>query len=369
MNILFINSISRNKFGGGEKWMINAAKGLTERGHNVVLASKKNSRLLKYATERGVQTKVLSIRSDFSPLATLRIAWWMKRNQTDVLICNLNKDVRVAGLAARIIGRPIVLARHGMLLCSRKWKHKFTLTRLTDGIITNSQTIKHAYANYRWFDDNFVKVIYNGLSIPQNVIPFDFAAHYPGKKIIYSAGRLSKQKGFGYLIEAAGYLRNKRDDLIFVVSGEGKLEIELKRQVKDFGVEDSFVFLGFTPDIYPYLKGCDLFVLASLFEGMPNVVMEAMAMGKPVIATDVNGARELMGADSKSPVCNTGLIIPSKDPQAIAAAIEKIIDTPHALESYGRAGRERVETHFTVPIMINNLEAHLEQKLAEIKGR
>jgi glycosyltransferase involved in cell wall biosynthesis len=179
---------------------------------------------------------------------------------------------------------------------------------------------------------------------------------------------LSKQKGFGYLIEAAGYLRNKRNDLLFVVSGEGKLEIELKSKVKDFGVEDSFVFLGFTPDIYPYLKGCDLFVLASLFEGMPNVVMEAMAMEKPVIATDVNGARELMGADSKSPSCKTGLIIPSKDPQAIAAAIEKIIDTPHALEACGRAGRERVETHFTVPIMIDNLEEHLQQKLAEKNG-
>jgi glycosyltransferase involved in cell wall biosynthesis len=369
MNILFINSISRNKFGGGEKWMVNAAKGLTERGHSVVLASKRNSRLLKYAAERGVQTRAMEIRSDFSPIATLKIAWWMNRNRTDVLICNLNKDVRVAGLAARLTGRPVVLARHGMLLCSRKWKHKFTLTRLTDGIITNSETIKAAYAKYGWFEENFVKVIYNGLTIPENVIPFDFASHYPGKKIIYSAGRLSKQKGFGYLIEAASYLRNKRNDLLFVVSGEGKLEIELKSKVKDFGVEDSFVFLGFTPDIYPYLKGCDLFVLASLFEGMPNVVMEAMAMKKPVIATDVNGARELMGADSKSPSCKTGLIIPSKDPQAIAAAIEKIIDTPHAPEAYGRAGRERVETHFTVPIMIDNLEEHLQQKLIEKEGR
>jgi glycosyltransferase involved in cell wall biosynthesis len=369
MNILFINSISRNKFGGGEKWMVNAAKGLADRGHSVVLASKRNSRLLKYASERGVRTKIMNIGGDFSPLTTLKIAWWMKQNQTDVLICNLNKDVRVAGLAARIIGRPVVLARHGMLLCSRKWKHKMTLTRLTDGIITNSKTIKAAYANYGWFNKNFVKVIYNGLKIPEDVIPFDFASHYPGRKIIYSAGRLSKQKGFGYLIEAASYLRNKRNDLLFVVSGEGKLEIEMKSKVKDFGVEDSFVFLGFTPDIYPYLKGCDLFVLTSLFEGMPNVVMEAMAMQKPVIATDVNGVRELMGADAISPVCDTGMIIPSKDPQAIAAAIEEIIDTPHALEAYGRSGRQRVETHFTVPIMIDNLEEHLQQKLSEIKGR
>ncbi|UWX57860.1 glycosyltransferase [Chlorobaculum sp. MV4-Y] len=365
MNILFINSIGRNKFGGGEKWMVNAAKGLTDRGHNVVLASKRNSRLLEYAAGRGVRTEAMEIRGDFSPLATLKIAAWMKKHQTDILICNLNKDVRVAGLAARLVGRPVVLARHGMLLCSKKWKHKLSLTRLTDGIITNSRTIKEAYAGYGWFDENFVKVIYNGLTIPGNVTAFDFAARYPGKKIIYSAGRLSKQKGFEYLIAAAAMLQRKRNDLIFAISGEGKLEAELKSKVKALGIEDTFVFLGFTPDIYPCLKGCDLFVLASLFEGMPNVVMEAMAMQKPVVATDVNGARELMGASTESLRCDTGLIIPPKDPAAIAEAIEKIIDNPAAMAAFGKAGRERVETHFTVPIMVDNLEKHLKAKLAE----
>lgn len=369
MNILFINSIGRNKFGGGEKWMVNAAKGLTDRGHNVVLASKRNSRLLEYASGRGVRTEVMEIRGDFSPLATLKIAAWMKRHQTDILICNLNKDVRVAGLAARLVGHPVVLARHGMLLCSRKWKHKLSLTRLTDGIITNSRTIREAYAGYGWFDENFVKVIYNGLAIPEHVTPFDFASRFPGKKIIYSAGRLSKQKGFEYLIEAAAMLKRKRDDLVFVISGEGKLEVELKNMVSALGLEESFIFLGFTPDIYPCLKGCDLFVLASLFEGMPNVVMEAMAMQKPVIATDVNGARELMGASTESLDCNTGLIIPPKNPQAIAEAIEKIIDDPATMAAFGKAGHDRVETHFTVPIMVDNLEKHLKQKIAEKAGR
>ncbi|NTV26947.1 MAG: glycosyltransferase [Chlorobiaceae bacterium] len=365
MNILFINSIGRNKFGGGEKWMVNAAKGLTDRGHAVVLASKKNSKILQYAAERGVRTEVFEIRGDLSPLATLKIAAWMKEHDTDILICNLNKDVRVAGLAARLIGKPVVLARHGMLLCSRKWKHKISLTRLTDGIITNSRTIREAYGEYGWFGNDFVQVIYNGLVIPERVEPFDFSSRFPGKKIIYSAGRLSEQKGFSYLIDAAAILSKKRNDLVFAVSGEGKLEHELKERVKALGLEASFVFLGFASDIYPYLKGCDLFVLASLFEGMPNVVMEAMAMQKPVIATDVNGARELMGATTGSVKCDTGIIIPPKEPQAIADAIERIIDNPDVLEAFGKAGHERVSRHFTLPAMVDNLERYLQRKLAE----
>ena len=362
LNILFINSIGRNKFGGGEKWMVNAAKGLTDRGHHVTLGSKRNSRILQYAESKGVHTDVFEIRGDFSPLATLKIARWLKKHHTNILICNLNKDVRVAGLAARIAKTPVVLARHGMLLCSKKFKHKLTLTNLTDGIITNSRTIKDAYGEYGWFPKEFVKVIYNGLDIPSHIDRYDFSTPYPGKKIIYSAGRLSEQKGFTYLIEAAAILKKSRNDLVFAVSGEGKLQEELTTQIKAAGLEDSFILLGFTENIFPYLKGCDLFVLASLFEGMPNVVMEAMAMKKPVVATDVNGARELMeeGAHKK-----TGIIIPPQDPEAIATAIRTIIDSPDTMEQYGKAGHERVEKEFTIAAMTSNLERHLQEKLRE----
>jgi len=362
LKVLFINSIGRNSFGGGEKWMVNAAKGLADRGHDVTLGSKKNSRILQHAESKGIKTAVFEIRGDISPLATLKIAHWLKRNRTDILICNLNKDVRVAGLAARIAKTPVVLARHGILLCSRKLKHKLTLTKLTDGIITNSRTIRETYAGYGWFPIDFVKVIYNGLDIPDHVEPYDFGKRFPGKKIIYSAGRLAKQKGFSYLIEAAAILKKERDDLLFAVSGEGRLKEELSALIKRKGLEDSFVLLGFTADIFPYIKGCDLFVLASLFEGMPNVVMEAMAMGKPVIATDVNGARELMEGDEGE---KTGIIIRPYEPEAIANAIRKIIDNPETMEQYGNAGHNRVDTVFSYAAMTDNLERHLRQKLSE----
>ncbi len=359
MNILFSNSIGRDKFGGGEKWMVNAAKELAKRGHNVVLGSKKNSKILDYATSNGVKTTVFEIRGDISPLSTLKVAAFLKQQAIDVLICNLNKDVRVAGLAAQIVQTPVVLARHGMLLCGNKWKHKVTLTKLVDGIITNSNTIKESYRNYGWFDDDFVKVIYNGIIIPETIVAYNFSVRFPGKKIIYSAGRLSEQKGFTWLIEAAAILKKTRNDLIFAISGEGKLEADLKKQVANASLEDSFIFMGFTDNIYPYLKGCDLFVLASLFEGMPNVVMEAMAMQKPVIATDVNGARELM-VDGK-----TGIIVPPKQPEALAAAIEKIIDNPEILAEFGKFGYERVTHEFTMNAMGNKLEEYLQQKMLE----
>ena len=362
MNILFVNSISKDEFGGGEKWMVNAAKGLYDRGHRITLASRKNSKIFEYASRKGLPTEAIEIHSDISPLKTLQIASFLKQHSIDILICNFNKDVRVAGLAARLVGTPVVLARHGMLLCSKKWKHKLTLTKLTDGIITNSKTIQETYAGYGWFPEDFVKVIYNGIVIPEQVEPVDFSVRFPEKKIIYSAGRLTEQKGFNCLIEAAQLLRGKRDDLVFIVSGQGKRASTLTTQVENAGLADSFVFEGFTPDIYPYLKGCDLFVLASLFEGMPNVVMEAMAMEKPVIVTDVNGARELIREGS------TGLIVPPSSPKALSKAIASIIDAPQTLENMGKKGKLRVSAQFTMQNMTDRLEQHLFEKLKEKQG-
>ena len=131
----------------------------------------------------------------------------------------------------------------------------------------------------------------------------------------------------------------------------------LQKQVDEAGLHDSFVFEGFVPDIFPYMKGCHLFVLASLFEGMPNVVMEAMAMAKPVVATDVNGARELM-QDGK-----TSLIVPPANAVALANAIVSLIDNPEKLQAFGKAGKERVAKYFTMEQMTDALETYLLSKL------
>lgn len=363
MNILFLNSIAKHKFGGGERWMITAAAGLSAAGHRVFLGGKKGSEILRRAGQSGIPTVALTIHADISPVATWKIAGFLKRERIDVLICNLNKDVRVAGLAARLVRTPVVLARHGMLLCGRKWKHKFTLTRLVDGIITNSQTIKNTYAGYGWFSDDFVKVLYNGIEDKSFVVAHDFQRDHGGKKVILSAGRLAEQKGYGYLLEAARTLLNKRDDLVFVIAGKGRRESDLKRQAIDLGIASSVRFLGFVENLDPYLKGCDLFVLASIFEGMPNVVMEAMAVGTAVVATDVNGVRELMEHGK------TGLIVPPRDPQALADAIGTLLDSPRRCRDFGEAGRARVRQEFTIQTMVRNLEHHLREKLDENNKR
>lgn len=360
MNILFINSISKNKWGGGEKWMVNAARGLSQRKHNVFLACKKDSILMERANNISIKTIAINIHSDFSPINTFKIKNCLYKNNINVLICNLNKDVRVAGLAGRLAKTPLILARHGIQLCGKKWRHKLTLLNLTDGIITNSKSIKNAYKNYGWFKDDFIKVIYNGIEIRKNIPDIQAERKFlyiKNKKIIFSAGRLAEQKGFTYLIQTAKIAKENENNWIFLIAGKGKLKNHLNQEIKNNKLEGYVKLIGFYENIFPLLKITNVFVLPSLFEGMPNVIMEAMSVGKVVIATDVNGTRELM-VEGK-----TGFIIPLKNPEAIYEKLVLLLSNKFLCEKMGYAGKKRIETHFTFENMINNLEAFLSKKL------
>jgi glycosyltransferase involved in cell wall biosynthesis len=359
MNILLLNSIGRQKFGGGEKWMIKAACALTQAGHRVVIAGRRCSDLLNSAKAAGLPSLVMNIRSEFSPLNMWRLARFCKVDRTDVVLCAQNRDAWVAGLTFRKTARPLVMVRHGVALFAQpSRKNRWLATRLLDGLITNTVTIQRQYQEYGWFPENFIRVVYNGVENKSAVVPYYFGRDFPGKKVIFAAGRLAEQKGFEYLIEAARLLQQKRSDLIFIVTGRGRLEADLKHRIEQYGLQNSFFLWGFRNDIDPCLKGCTLFILPSLFEGMPNAVMEAMACGAAVVATDVNGVRELLGDQG------TGLIIPPRDPAALAKAITAIVDQPELRARMGAYGMARVRERFTMQVMVENLEKFFQERLA-----
>ncbi|MBD3422275.1 MAG: glycosyltransferase [Chitinivibrionales bacterium] len=350
MNILFINSIGTHKFGGGEKWMITAGRGLRDAGHTVWIGGKKKGRFVAEGEKSAFSTFPISIHADISPFATLRIALFLKKNNIDILICNLNKDVRVAGPAAKLHKQTAVFARHGLLLCKKRWKYKVTLKHLTDGIITNSTSVKSTYDSYGWFDNGFVKVIYNGVELPQRVAPYPFAQRFGTRKVILSAGRLAAQKGFTYLVDAAARLCQERDDLIFVIAGEGKLKADLQRQIEASRLQQRVFLWGYASNILELIAGCDIFVLSSLYEGMPNAVLEAMALAKPVIATAVNGTVELIEDGTN------GILLPPKRVDVLIAQIALLLDQPAFAHALGNAAANHVARYFSLSRMIHDLE-------------
>ncbi len=260
MKIFLLNSIGRNKFGGGEKWGISAAKGLQDAGHTVYLGCRSNSILATRARECGISVRYFNVLSDFSPYNILKLTHFFKKEKIDVVLSK-NREFGVAGTAGYLADTPLVVARHGLPLRRKISKHKFLLKIFADGIIVNAASTKELYVKNKWFPEEFITVIYNGVDLDTTCDPMPFETMYPGKKIIVSVGRLSAQKGFSYLIDAAAILKHKRDDFIIIVLGDGKLRESLMQRAKSVGVDKMIQFSGFVKSVGPYLKGCDIFTL------------------------------------------------------------------------------------------------------------
>lgn len=154
---------------------------------------------------------------------------------------------------------------------------------------------------------------------------------------IGSIGRLTEQKGFIYLIQAMPSLLSSFPKLKLEILGEGELKDTLLAEIETLGLQDSVKILGKQSDVIPFLKRLDLFVLPSLWEGLPTVVLESMACGTPVLATDIPGTRELINHEVN------GWLVEPANPTALAAGIKQLLDSPETLARVSLLAQDQVE--------------------------
>ncbi|MFH2204569.1 MAG: glycosyltransferase family 4 protein [Elusimicrobiota bacterium] len=176
--------------------------------------------------------------------------------------------------------------------------------------------------------------------------------------VIGAVGRLAKEKGLTYLIEAAKIMTSAKEAR-FLIVGEGGEEESLKAQVRLLGLKDKVVFTGFRKDVRGVLGAIDILTLPSLREGFPMVVLEAMAASKPIIATNIAGVNESV-VDGVN-----GKLVPPKNPKALADAISALLSDGDAAEMMGQAGRRIVSEKFSLRMMIEKHEKLYDELLPE----
>jgi glycosyltransferase involved in cell wall biosynthesis len=195
-----------------------------------------------------------------------------------------------------------------------------------------------------------IQVVHNGICLR----PFNRQARdslrstlsrNTGLPIILTTARLEEQKGLRYLLEAAAQV----PEALFVLAGEGSERGRLEAQARESGIEDRIIFLGYREDIADLLASCDLFVLPSLFEGFPLSILEAMAAGKPVITTAIDGNDEAIVNGE------TGLLVAPGDPPALAEAIKALLTNPALARSLATAARARVQRDFSAETMVRQV--------------
>lgn len=175
-------------------------------------------------------------------------------------------------------------------------------------------------------------------------------------KLIGSAGRLELVKGYKYFIEASLIVKKSFPNCLFLLIGDGSLCGELQHQIEKLNLWQNFKILGWRDDVNEIISLLDVFVLSSLNEGMGLVLVEAMAMGKPVVATNVGGIPSVV-IDGE-----TGILVPPKNPDAIAEAIIFLLQNPEKMKKMGEAGKERTKL-FSIEVMIEKTQRLYEELL------
>jgi glycosyltransferase involved in cell wall biosynthesis len=212
-----------------------------------------------------------------------------------------------------------------------------------------------------------IVVIYNPVYIPGIVAAAGEAPEHSWYSettpVIVAAGRLSKQKGYSYLIRAVAILNAARIPCRLIILGEGSEKKGLQDLATELGIADKVEFPGFRKNPYRYMANATLFVLSSLYEGFPNVLLEALALGVPSVATRCpTGPAELItdGVD--------GLLVPPADAEVLAKAMRRLLLDEALRKRLGEAGRKRAGD-FAADRIVRQYEDAIEQACAESAGR
>jgi glycosyltransferase involved in cell wall biosynthesis len=356
---------------GAEKQMVILAAGLPRDRFRVEVAAL--TRLGPLETDlrdAGIPVHAIEKRHKVDPGALGRLTRLMKRGRFDVVQTWIFAANVYGRVAAQRAGVPAIVTAE---MAADLWKTRAhfwidrRLARRTDRVVGNSQAVVDFYREAVGIPADRLALIPSGIADeePPDVDPaaakaeLGIAADAP---MLLFAGRLYPQKGVIDLLKAADLLQHVRPNLTTVIAGDGPLRGELE------GVADAFElratgrvrFLGHRDDVPRLLLAADALVLPSSFEGLPNVVLEAMRSRKPVVATAAPGTTEVVVDDE------TGLLVPVGDATGLARALLRIIDEPELRQRLGRAGRDRVEAHFRADAMIERF-ATLYEQLAQSK--
>ncbi|MCK5329840.1 MAG: glycosyltransferase family 4 protein [Candidatus Marinimicrobia bacterium] len=360
MNVFLLDSTVINTWSGVNKWMLMTAKGLRKRGHSIYCGGKLNSLFTDVCIKEGFNTYFLKFGMDYSIINGYRLSRILRRHQIDAVIGHYNKDVKIAGIARMFFNRFIIVARAGLPSIRNTRRHRYIYKRMFDGIITNTKAIKRKYLSYGWMEDDIIRVIQNGIEI--NVSnDFDFNSirqqyNLPKQRpVIGIFGRLEPQKQINLFLDVAQNVRNEYPEAIFLIVGDGSLKDKIQRYACDLGIDDNVIIMGHQSKLDAIYTYCDIVLLTSASEGVPNVLIEAMLFSRPVVAFNVGGVQELIQSGK------TGVVVPPNDVQSMTKETLRLIKSDEIRESLGRAAKRHIKENYSIDKMATSIEYYLKE--------
>ncbi len=304
-----------------------------------------------------IRLGVRSLRRPSTLAKALRFGKYLRRHQIDIVHPHFQDSMYFAAPIAKLVGVPrVVRFRVNLGYWMRPIDRRLMrfYNRFIDATLVNCIACRDAVIDQEHAPPESVSIIPNGVDLPK----FEDADgnRYPppredGKQTIGVVANLRHVKGLDILIRAAAKLAAKHDHVHFVIAGEGELRAELEALISELGLQARFELPGRIDDIPKFLRKVEIAVLCSRSEGAPNVIMEYMAAGKPVVATDVGGVAEMVHHEE------TGLVVPPESPDELAAEVSRLLSDVGLARRLAQSARKHALSSFGLEVQSRRYQA------------
>ncbi|MCR9201881.1 MAG: glycosyltransferase [Planctomycetaceae bacterium] len=346
--------------GGAEKALVRIAKGLHQRGWRVAVISLRDRGPLADELEASGIFVVALGSGGFADLQSpIMLRVLLESEDTDIIVSFLHQANIHTRLAARRLGVPVV---SGIRVADRRrwvtWTDWLT-SRWVTKYVAVSQSVAETHARLCGLAPKRIIAIPNGVDLPEHDV---LSPHRPDDRLLV-VGRLTRQKAPLSVVEAFSRLPDDlrlKSQLTFV--GEGELKSATQEAVRKMGLSHQIQFAGHVSNVEQRMQTATALVLASAWEGLPNVVLEAMANGLPVIATAVDGTTELIEGGK------SGWLVKPGHPDALASAMRECLERPDLRQRYAQAAQNTARAHFSWESVVDRYEQLLRSLLTPSNG-
>lgn len=369
--------VTRMDIGGVPDHVMTLVRGLSDHAEVVVITSSIDAQHARALADIGVPFVSVPMERSLSPVSDIKSFVKLRRvlrdGAFDIVHSHMSKAALLGGFAALASGTAVsintahnlgFLALSNPLARGLFWLYDRALFALTaDAVITVSDRVRTGIVQSGIAPERKVISIHNGIETARfapDRTRSEAVRRSLGigenQPLVTTVARLVWFKGLHDLLEAASLVLKERTDARFLIVGSGQQLDELRAKAGALDISDKIIFAGERRDIPDILAAADIFALTSVSEGLPISILEAMAVGLPVVATDVGGISELV-ADGK-----TGFLAPARSPREIANRLLRLLRDPDMRRTFGAAGKDRVMRSFSPEQMVlqtNNLYRQL----------
>jgi glycosyltransferase involved in cell wall biosynthesis len=355
-----IHLVEELTIGGLEKILTVIVLNLDKNKYNVsVWCLREGGFFVDKLIKAGIDVKILRISTSRNPLSIYKLYRLLKNHKFEIIHTHAYSAGTIGRMSAFLAGIPVIISHnHSVYDYYNKYYHlvEWLLSLITDSVICISEVVNRFANETQRINAKKLITIHNGIDDVCAVtekrssdlkkelgIPINHS-------VIGTITHLEEHKGLKYLLEAASLLLQQRNDVNFLIIGDGSLKEELKKLCIDLNLEKKIIFVGELSEILEILSSIDIFVLPSLREGLGLAILEAMACGKPVIATNAGGIPEIV-KDGVS-----GILVPPKNSEALYMAMNELLNDREKREKMGRIGEKVYYEDFRTKTMVEKIE-------------